>query len=76
MVMMDDDEEISRAKALIERLSERAIAMDGTCTGEHGIGEGKKHLLAPEVGEVALGMMRALKHAFDPDGIMNPGKVV
>jgi D-lactate dehydrogenase (cytochrome) len=76
IVMMDDADEVSRAKAFIERLAERAITMDGTCTGEHGIGEGKKHFLVPEYGEAAVGMMRTLKLAFDPDGIMNPGKVV
>jgi D-lactate dehydrogenase (cytochrome) len=76
MVMMEDADEVARAKAFIERLAERAIAADGTCTGEHGIGEGKKHFLVPEYGEAAVGMMRTLKHAFDPDGIMNPGKVV
>jgi D-lactate dehydrogenase (cytochrome) len=76
MVMMDDADEVARAKAFIERLAERAIAADGTCTGEHGIGEGKKRFLVPEYGEAAVGMMRALKYAFDPDGIMNPGKIV
>jgi D-lactate dehydrogenase (cytochrome) len=76
MVMMDDADEVARAKAFIERLAQLAIAADGTCTGEHGIGEGKKHFLVPEYGEAAVGMMRTLKRAFDPDGIMNPGKVV
>ena len=76
MVMMDDADEVARAKAFIERLALLAIAADGTCTGEHGIGEGKKHFLVPEYGEAAVGMMRTLKHAFDPDGIMNPGKIV
>ena len=76
MVMMDDLDEIARAKACIERLAELAIAADGTCTGEHGIGEGKKHFLVPEFGEAAVGVMRTLKRAFDPDDIMNPGKVV
>jgi D-lactate dehydrogenase (cytochrome) len=76
MVMMDDADEVARAKAFIERVAERAIAMDGTCTGEHGIGEGKKHFLVPEYGEAAVGMMRTIKRAFDPDNIMNPGKVV
>jgi D-lactate dehydrogenase (cytochrome) len=76
MVMMDDPDEVARAKAFIERMAERAIAMDGTCTGEHGIGEGKKHFLVPEYGEAAVGMMRTIKRAFDPDNIMNPGKVV
>jgi D-lactate dehydrogenase (cytochrome) len=76
MVMMDDADEAARAKVFIERLAELAIAADGTCTGEHGIGEGKKHFLAPEYGEAAVGMMRTLKRAFDPDSIMNPGKVI
>ena len=76
MVMMDDADEVARAKGFIEWLAELAIAADGTCTGEHGIGEGKKHFLLPEYGEAAVGMMRTLKRAFDPDGIINPGKVV
>jgi D-lactate dehydrogenase (cytochrome) len=76
MVMMDDSDEVARAKAFIERLAELAIAADGTCTGEHGIGEGKKHFLVPEFGEAAVGAMRTLKRAFDPDDIMNPGKVI
>lgn len=76
IVMMDDKDEVARAKAFIEWLAELAIAADGTCTGEHGIGEGKKHFLVPEYGEAAVGMMCALKRAFDPDNIMNPGKVI
>ena len=76
MVMMDDADEVARAKAFIERLAGLAISADGTCTGEHGIGEGKKHYLVPEYGEAAVRMMRTLKCAFDPGGIMNPGKVV
>jgi D-lactate dehydrogenase (cytochrome) len=76
MVMMDDADEVARAKAFIEWLAELAIAADGTCTGEHGIGEGKRHFLVPEYGEAAVGMMRMVKRAFDPDNIMNPGKVI
>jgi D-lactate dehydrogenase (cytochrome) len=76
MVMMEDSDEVARAKAFIERLAELAIAADGTCTGEHGIGEGKKRFLVTEYGEAAVGMMRTVKRAFDPDDIMNPGKVV
>jgi D-lactate dehydrogenase (cytochrome) len=75
-VMMDDADEVARAKAFVERLAERALAMEGTCTGEHGIGQGKMHFLEPEHGAAALAAMRAIKRALDPDGIMNPGKVV
>jgi D-lactate dehydrogenase (cytochrome) len=76
LVDMADRDEIARAKALCERLAERAIAMDGTCTGEHGVGQGKMKYLDAELGEAALSAMRAIKQALDPDGIMNPGKIV
>jgi D-lactate dehydrogenase (cytochrome) len=75
MVMMDDADEVARATAFIDRLAERAIGMEGTCTGEHGIGEGKKRYLEPEHGGVAVDAMRAIKRALDPHGIMNPGKI-
>lgn len=76
LVMMEDAEEVSRAKAFIERVAERALAMEGTCTGEHGTGQGKKHLLEAEHGSCAVEAMRSIKSALDPDGIMNPGKIV
>jgi D-lactate dehydrogenase (cytochrome) len=76
LVMMDDEAEVSRAKAFIERVSERALAMEGTCTGEHGVGQGKKHLLEAEHGGSTVDAMRSIKAALDPDGIMNPGKIV
>ena len=69
-----DADEMRRAKGFIERLSLRAIAMDGTCTGEHGVGQGKIAYLEAEHGP-ALGVMRQIKHALDPHNIMNPGKI-
>jgi len=76
MVDMTDQEEVARVKAFLERLVERALAMDGTCTGEHGIGQGKMKYLLAEHGEPALAAMRAIKQALDPLDIMNPGKIV
>jgi D-lactate dehydrogenase (cytochrome) len=70
-----DADEVERAKAFLERLVDRALAMDGTCTGEHGIGQGKMKYLAAEHGEPALAAMRAIKRALDPLDIMNPGKI-
>ena len=68
-------EEMDAAKTLIARLAERAIAMDGTCTGEHGIGQGKMAYLESELGP-ALDVMRWVKRALDPLNIMNPGKII
>jgi D-lactate dehydrogenase (cytochrome) len=76
LVDLDDPDEVRRAKGLSERLVERALAMDGTCTGEHGVGEGKMKYLAAEHGESALAAMRAVKQALDPQNIMNPGKII
>ena len=66
---------MAEAKRLNERLVYRALALDGTCTGEHGIGCGKIEFLQAEHGE-AVGVMRAIKRAIDPDNIMNPGKIL
>jgi D-lactate dehydrogenase (cytochrome) len=76
LVDLADADEVARARALHERLVARALAMDGTCTGEHGVGQGKMGYLAAEHGEAALDAMRAVKRALDPHDIMNPGKVV
>jgi D-lactate dehydrogenase (cytochrome) len=73
---MTDAEEVRRAEGLLERLVERALAMDGTCTGEHGIGQGKMKYLSAEHGEGALGAMGAIKNALDPQNILNPGKII
>ena len=76
LVDMSDAAEMARVRPFNERLIERALAMDGTCTGEHGVGQGKIKYLLAEHGPVALEAMRAIKRAFDPLGIMNPGKIV
>ena len=70
-----DPSEMVRAKAVNERMVMRALALGGTCTGEHGIGYGKIEFLKAEHGE-AVSVMRQLKLALDPKGIMNPGKIV
>ena len=60
----------------LERLVERALAMEGTCTGEHGVGQGKMKYLEAEHGAPALAAMRAIKQALDPMNLMNPGKIL
>ena len=76
LVDLDDAAEVARVHTFLERLVERALAMDGTCTGEHGVGQGKMKYLHAEHGEPALEAMRAIKRALDPLDIMNPGKIV
>ena len=76
LVDMNDADEVKRAKGLSERLVERALAMDGTCTGEHGVGQGKMKYLEAEHGAAALAVMASIKRALDPQNIMNPGKIV
>ncbi|WP_435657000.1 FAD-binding oxidoreductase [Brucella pituitosa] len=71
----DDASEMVRAEKFMDRLVKRALAMEGTCTGEHGIGQGKMKYLAMELGE-ATDYMRMIKKAIDPDNIMNPGKIL
>lgn len=74
LVDPSDAEEIARARAFHARLVVRALALDGTCTGEHGIGTGKRAYLEEEFGG-AVDTMRAIKQALDPLNIMNPGKI-
>ena len=76
LIDMDDPEEIERGRAFVERLVERALAMEGTCTGEHGVGQKKMKYLEAEHGPEALDLMRTLKRAVDPHNLMNPGKIV
>lgn len=77
LMMIDphDEAEREQAEAVNQRLVRRAIAMDGTCTGEHGIGIHKMGFLKEELGEPVIDMMRRVKQAFDPKNILNPGKV-
>ncbi|MCP3997361.1 MAG: FAD-binding protein [bacterium] len=77
IMLIDPSEpaEIREAERLHERLVARALAMDGTCTGEHGVGLGKRQFLATEHGE-GLEVMRQLKRALDPGNLMNPGKIL
>jgi D-lactate dehydrogenase (cytochrome) len=75
LVDPNSESELAEARAFNERVVERALAMEGTCTGEHGIGFGKMQSLRKELGE-AVDLMALLKRAIDPGCIMNPGKVV
>ncbi|RED49706.1 FAD-binding oxidoreductase [Aestuariispira insulae] len=77
LLLFDADDRAAQARVhdLVGRLNDRAITMGGTCTGEHGIGMGKIKYLEREHGE-AVELMRTLKTAFDPQGILNPGKII
>jgi D-lactate dehydrogenase (cytochrome) len=75
MVDMDNPAEIAAVQEFLQRLVERALAMEGTCTGEHGVGQGKTKYLATEHGSAAVTAMRAIKQALDPHNLMNPGKI-
>ena len=67
--------EVEQAERLNDQIVRLALSMDGTCTGEHGIGLHKIGFLIEEAGEDAIDLMRGIKRAFDPDGILNPGKI-
>ena len=75
-VMLDtnNENEVSKLGPFLDRLSDRAIKMDGTCTGEHGIGQGKRKYMYNELGN-SVDVMQAIKKSFDPNLIMNPGKL-
>ena len=76
LVDPNDPADIARAEGVNARMVTRAIGMDGTCTGEHGVGLHKMDFLIQEHGEGAIDTMRAIKHALDPNNILNPGKIV
>jgi len=71
----DGEEDRQRGETVYDRLVERAIAVGGTATGEHGIGRGKQQYLTAEYGEATVAAMRAIKHALDPTDTLNPGKI-
>ena len=71
----DDAEERAKAEVLNHALVSRAIALEGTCSGEHGIGLHKMGFLVDEAGVGAVDVMRTIKRALDPKNIMNPGKI-
>lgn len=72
---MEDKQEVERARQFVSKLNKRAIDMDGTCTGEHGIGQGKMPYLEAEIGN-GVELIRQIKAVIDPQEIMNPGKIV
>ncbi|HEY8608762.1 MAG TPA: FAD-linked oxidase C-terminal domain-containing protein [Noviherbaspirillum sp.] len=78
LMMIDphDPVDVAKAEGVNARMVARALSMDGTCTGEHGVGMHKMDFLLQEHGAPAIDMMRLLKRAFDPANIMNPGKIV
>ncbi|KIC41916.1 lactate dehydrogenase [Ruegeria sp. ANG-R] len=75
LIDMSDATEVAGAEEFVGWLNELAISMEGTCTGEHGIGQGKRPYLMKELG-AATTYMAAIKAALDPDNIMNPGKIL
>ncbi|MDO4232316.1 MAG: FAD-linked oxidase C-terminal domain-containing protein [Lautropia sp.] len=75
MVDTDNPDELARAEALNHKIVELGLRLGGTCTGEHGIGLHKMDFLVEEAGEDAIELMARIKRAFDPDNILNPGKI-
>ncbi|EGN93922.1 hypothetical protein SERLA73DRAFT_144955 [Serpula lacrymans var. lacrymans S7.3] len=75
LLLFRNDDELAVARTAVHRMVERAIALDGTCTGEHGVGIGKREYLEEELGEGTVELMRAIKKTIDPLGLFNPGKL-
>lgn len=75
LIDMENADEVAKAEEFVSWLNDMAISMDGTCTGEHGIGQGKRPYLVKELG-TATTYMAAIKRALDPNNIMNPGKIL
>jgi D-lactate dehydrogenase (cytochrome) len=75
MFKANDPKEVKQAKEFAQWMALKAIELGGTCTGEHGIGTGKKELLEVELGKDTIDVMRSIKSVFDKESILNPGKV-
>ncbi|PBK69975.1 hypothetical protein ARMSODRAFT_956799 [Armillaria solidipes] len=75
LILFNNEEEHAKTKQAVSRMVRRAIALDGTCTGEHGVGIGKKDYLIEELGEGTVELMKTIKRAIDPLGLFNPGKL-
>ncbi|KIM37222.1 hypothetical protein M413DRAFT_77359 [Hebeloma cylindrosporum] len=75
LILFKTEEEKQKAKDVVRRMVKKAISLDGTCTGEHGVGIGKKEYLVEELGEGTVQLMKTIKKAIDPLGIFNPGKL-
>lgn len=76
MLLFRDDEELERVKEGVHNMVELAQKLDGTCTGEHGVGHGKMQYLANELGSGTVDLLRRIKREIDTKNIMNPGKLV
>ncbi|KAF9518892.1 hypothetical protein BS47DRAFT_1337778 [Hydnum rufescens UP504] len=75
LILFSSDEELERTRHVVHRMVHRAIALEGTCTGEHGVGIGKKEYLIEELGAGTVELMKTVKRAIDPLGLFNPGKL-
>jgi D-lactate dehydrogenase (cytochrome) len=76
MFRREDQDEVNRMKSFSHEMAHRAIQLGGTCTGEHGVGSGKKELLLEEMGLGTMTVAAKIKQAMDPKMILNPDKVI
>ena len=74
-VLVNEEEALPRAREAVRRIFQRAVALGGTLSGEHGIGTAKAPFLSTELGENEMDAMKRVKDLFDPKGILNPGKI-
>ncbi|KAK0225129.1 FAD-linked oxidase-like protein [Armillaria nabsnona] len=75
LLLFKNDDDLGKVSDAVHRIVHRAIALDGTCTGEHGVGVGKKEYLIEELGEGTVELMKTIKNAVDPQNLLNPGKL-